>query len=395
MSALPSPSQVAAYRAPVGGPAAQACPACGAQSAADARFCGQCGATLGPARALAPSVADPDDGLMRSAANRVTKLAGLGEIQRFSLSDLFSEAFKRRSYDEVEQHLLAGTRLSTPDVMAVSTDWPRPWLFARALAMALLLYGMFQLGWYIFGNSNLLPGLMITGAFVVPGAALILFYELNAPRNVSLLLVARLVLMGGALSLLISLVLFEVGANLSEMLGAASAGFIEETGKLAAVVFATRKLSTVRYRYTLNGLLFGAAVGTGFSAFETAGYAFNFLLKGGADNMTNIILVRGVLSPFGHTVWTAIAAAALWRIKGARSFKAVMLGEGAFLRLLLLAMACHFTWNASFELFVPFLKQLLLGGFAWVVAFSLVQDGLRQVKAEQRVAAGLKPVPEA
>ncbi len=101
MSALPSPSQVAAYRAPVGGPAAQACPACGAQSAADARFCGQCGATLGPARALAPSVADPDDGLMRSAANRVTKLAGLGEIQRFSLSDLFSEAFKRRSYDEV------------------------------------------------------------------------------------------------------------------------------------------------------------------------------------------------------------------------------------------------------------------------------------------------------
>lgn len=31
----------------------------------------------------------------------------------------------------------------------------------------------------------------------------------------------------------------------------------------------------------------------------------------------------------------------------------------------------------------------------WLVAASLVQDGLRQGNAEQRVAAGLSPVPEA
>ena len=34
---------------------------------------------------------------------------------------------------------------------------------------------------------NLLPALMMVGSFVVPFAALLLFYEFNAPRNVSLI----------------------------------------------------------------------------------------------------------------------------------------------------------------------------------------------------------------
>ena len=96
---------------------------------------------------------------------------------------------------------------------------------------------------------------MVTGSFVVPMAAVILFYELNAPRNVSMFVALRLVFIGGAISLLVSLVLFRLGADLTRLVSASAAGFVEETGKLAAVVFAARKLSPVRYRYTLNGLL--------------------------------------------------------------------------------------------------------------------------------------------
>jgi RsiW-degrading membrane proteinase PrsW (M82 family) len=50
-----------------------------------------------------------------------------------------------------------------------------------------------------------------------------------------------------------------------------SAGIIE-IGKTAALFLVIYKYKK-KYRWTLNRLLFGAAVGTGFSAFESAGYA--------------------------------------------------------------------------------------------------------------------------
>lgn len=396
MSALPPPTLprasegVPAYEPPMAAPTKLVCTGCGTDNPPQARFCTQCAAALGPAKALSPS-AQQDAGMVGSAAGRVSRMVGLAQVQRFSLSDLLSEAFKPRSYEEKERYLLAGTHMTTPEVMAVPTDWPKPWLFARALGLALLLFAMFQIGWYVFENPNLLPGLIITGSFVVPGAALILFYEFNVPRNVSLLLMMRLALIGGAISLLFSLVLFKLGSELSGLLGASAAGFIEESGKLAAVVFATRGLSHVRYRYTLNGLLFGAAVGVGFAAFESAGYAFRVLLEGGADNMTHNILLRGVMAPFGHVVWTAVNAAALWRIKGARPFNSVMLAEWSFMRLMLVSVACHFIWNSGLQFLFPFDVHIVVGAVIWVVVLSLVQEGLRQVKAEQQVAARLLP----
>ena len=71
-------------------------------------------------------------------------------------------------------------------------------------------------------------------------------------------------------------------------------------------------------------LLIGAAVGAGFGALESAGYAFEAFLRpvaseGGQGGLTkgynalvdNIVL-RGFLAPFMHVIWTANAAAALW-----------------------------------------------------------------------------------
>ena len=370
------------------------CGACAHANAPDARFCAQCGAALAASLAAVPE-ADAAGGLFGAAVNTVAGMAGLQGVQRFSLRELLSEVFKRRSPTEMEDYLLAGTLRATPPVAAVRTDWPRPWLFARVFVSALALYLVFHVGWLLFANPNLLPALMMVGSFVVPFAALLLFYEFNAPRNVSLMLVLKLVLMGGAWSLLISLLLFDLGSQLSSLLGASAAGLIEETGKLAAVVYATRRLSPVRYRYTLNGLLFGAAVGAGFSAFESAGYAFRTLLAAGnADAMSGLILLRGVLSPFGHVVWTALAAGALWRVKGAMSYSGVMLADGRFLRILLVSVLCHVIWNSDWAPFHPLLKYPVLGFIAWAVALSLVQDGLLQVRREQAsLASTLSPSP--
>jgi RsiW-degrading membrane proteinase PrsW (M82 family) len=359
------------------------CRTCQLNNPATSRFCAQCGTSLSNNNGL-PSLAPPAPGMVSAAASTLANVVGLQGIQRFNLGELLAEVFKRRTPNEIEEHFLVGTLRTTPPVTEIPTDWPKPWLFARMFLASILVFVLMYIPWHFYQNVNLIPGMIIVGCVVTPMSALLLLYEFNAPRNISWMLVIRLVTTGGAMSLLISLVLFKLSPELRTLLQASAAGLVEETGKLAAVVFATRKLSVVRYRYTLNGLVFGAAVGTGFAVFESAGYAFTALLaKGQADQMFANILTRGMLSPFCHVIWTALTAAALWRVKGAHSYSGTLLADWRFLRIFFVSVACHVVWNAPF--WPPYhLKELALGFIAWAVALSLVQDGLRQVQNEQR-----------
>jgi RsiW-degrading membrane proteinase PrsW (M82 family) len=139
-----------------------------------------------------------------------------------------------------------------------------------------------------------------------------------------------------------------------------------------------------RYRWTLNGLLLGAAVGTGFAVFETAGYAFDHgLLEGGTQGMLNVIFTRGVLSVFGgHALFTGLVGAALWRVRAGRPITQEMLLDPRFLRVFALAVVLHMVWNSPVQL--PLLGKYLIVGFvAWVALLSFIQDGLRQVRREQ------------
>jgi RsiW-degrading membrane proteinase PrsW (M82 family) len=65
----------------------------------------------------------------------------------------------------------------------------------------------------------------------------------------------------------------------------------------------------------MDGLLIGAAVGMGFAALESTGYAFTTFLTSqghvGASIFTTVL--RGLFAPFGHGVWTAILGAVLFR----------------------------------------------------------------------------------
>ncbi len=191
--------------------------------------------------------------------------------------------------------------------------------------------------------------------------------------------VVKMLFMGGVLSLLVTLFLNDKLPFLQTWLGASSAGGIEEIAKVAATLLMVKDR---RYSFTLNGLLIGAAVGTGFAAFETAGYAFRCVLESG-DLMLQVITSRALLAPAMHIPWTALAAAALWRVKGDRNFQNSMLLDFRFLRVLAFSIALHMLWNSSFTIislpFVGDIKYLLLGSVAWIAVFSFIQDGLRQV----------------
>lgn len=317
----------------------------------------------------------------RKIADHVTNAVGLEKIDGLDIKGLFSEVFTTHTSDEVEEYFTVGTAKTTPNLIDLKIGWPKPWVFFRAFTATLLVFALFVFAWYEFENLNLIPGLIMMGSFAIPFATLTFFFETNIVRNISLYQVVKLVFLSGVISLIYSLFLFE-STDLMSLLGASSAGPIEEFGKILALLLV---INNTKYRYTLNGLLLGAAVGTGFAAFESAGYALRALLMDDDTMMIHNIVMRGIMAPAGHIVWTALAAAALWKVKGDKAFTFDMLKDFRFVRVFLFVVALHMIWNM--EIGLPFYGEYLALGFlAWVAVFAYIQEGLKQLQEEKRKA---------
>jgi len=348
--------------------------------------------------AASPEPPPPAHGFLENVGSRLDTFANLEKLEGFSLRAMFSEVFKRRRPAEVDDWFLVGSYCTTPALEEIQTDWPRPWFFARVFAFMALSYAGLQLAHTLFPDViNLLPGILFTGTFAVPLAMAFLFFELNTPRNVSFHKVLMLICAGGVLSLC-----FALGVNQMAGLGAlgpAAAGITEETGKLLAVLVIMR---APKYRYILNGLLFGAAVGAGFAAFESAGYAFQALLgRNGVEGMVQSIYLRAAITPFAHIAWTAISAGALWRAKLKNRSWAAALGDRSFLKMMAIPVTLHGLWDLSpvgllrdlplaglFEI----LKQGAIGLVGWYVVFGLMQQGLRQIKSVPASKPAANPI---
>lgn len=327
-------------------------------------------------------------GLVNRLGDHISNAAGIEKPGEWNAREMFADVTKKHRDEEVETYFTVGTVGTTPSLAAIDAQWPRPWVFARVFTMTVLLYAGFVFAWEQFQNDNLIPGLIMIGSVAVPLSLLIFFFEVNVPRNVSLYQVIKLVLTGGLVSIFISLVFFQV-THLSNWLGAASAGIIEETGKALTLLLVVNK---PRFRWTLNGLLLGATVGTGFAALESAGYALTAGVgDGGFDAMVHTILERGMLSVLGgHVLWTGLVGAALWRVRGNQPFRREMLTDPRFVRVLLVCMAMHMVWNAPWD--PPmYSKYIALGACAWLLVLGMIQSGLKQVREAQAAVPATAP----
>lgn len=315
-------------------------------------------------------------GFITSFMERVTTLAGLEAIKGFSVGDMLSEIFKKRTESETENYLIVGTDSTTPDLKTVDLGWPKPWLFFKTLALLAVVYLGFALAFHLFNNANLIPGLIIMGSVAAPLSLMVFFYEVNVARNVSIYQVARLLILGSIVSLFLTMLGYQI-TNMDEWLGPVGVAVLEESGKAATLLLVVNKL---RYRWTLNGLLFGAIVGTGFAVFESAGYAQNFG-QAGFKSMLDVIDVRGALTVFGgHVLWTAIVGAALWRVRGAERFNFGMLKDGRFLRAFAFAVAMHAAWDSRKIPQDYWIKYIVLGLVAWALVLGYIQSGLKQLR---------------
>jgi len=327
---------------------------------------------------------------------RIRNLASTEALEGFSLGQTFSQTFAKHGTDAVDEYMMVGASRTTPPIELVETGWPKPWMFFRLLAFFAVAFAVLYEVWKFTGNIPLMPAMLIVGAFAVPLSTLVLLFEMNTPHNVSIVMVGKLFVVGGLAAL--CAVSFEYMVGIAGKLP----GVVEETAKLAAVLLVVRG---TRYKYQLNGILFGAAVGAGFASFETCFYGLinSFLptliqglqqmqeadaITAAMQSMVNNLVVRGVLAPFGHVAWTAIAAGAFWRLKRDQPTSASMLMDHRFLKAFAIPVLMHTLWDASVLMpNLSFIVNVALwigtGLVTWYVLFGFIQQGLKQVKEEQ------------
>lgn len=312
-------------------------------------------------------------GTFAHAGERLNRLVGEKGEMHVDLNDVFSELFRKHTKEEAEMLFAAGTCATTPKLSDVPVTWPKPWLFGRVFLILFSTYALLYLAVSLFANLNALPGLIVVGSFAGPSALLMFFWEMNAPQNVSSYETAKMFFIGGAASILASLFLYSIfPVEELDVKGAIMVAFIEEIGKLAIIAYFVKRLNP---RYILNGLLIGAAIGAGFAAFESAGYAFRYMHEEGLQSMLGIIFMRGWQSVGGHVVWSAITGAALTYVKKGDRLKVDHVFDWQFIRLFAIPVILHALWDlTAYPIFV-----IVLIIAAWIFIFILMNSGLKQL----------------
>ncbi|MCU9613020.1 PrsW family glutamic-type intramembrane protease [Caldibacillus lycopersici] len=371
------------------------CYHCGSQVKEQSKFCARCGTKLylledshvshqeEASGREEVSVAVEDftqqiKGTFYHTTEKISAMVGEKGKLDINLRAVFSSVLKKHTKDEAETLFISGTSLTTPQENEISTSWPKPWLFSRVFFIFALTYVLLYICSYAFQNVYAVPGIIVIGSFAAPFSLLIFFWEMNAPRNISIYEIAKMFFVGGASALVITLLLFSiVPVDELDFTGAIIVGFVEEIGKLVIIAYFIKHLNV---KFILNGLLIGAAIGSGFAAFESAGYAFDLGNIYGDDAMLATIFNRAWLSMGTHVVWSAIAGAALVFVKGEQPLMGNHFTDRKFLKLFIIPIILHSIWDMplySLQIF-NFLFIILIIT-AWIFIFVLINAGLKQI----------------
>jgi protease PrsW len=240
------------------------------------------------------------------------------------------------------QTAAAATTNSTITTTGTRGWWSRrPWL--GMFLGGLTLWVATMVVTFVTQNANLVPTIILLGSFLVP-VSFVAYAFTRADEVVTGQRILTALVYGGVLGVL--------GASLleAEFLRSPSAvtylyvGLIEEAVKLAALWLLARRLP----RYTMrDGIVLGATVGFGFAALESAGYAFNALFTTSGLSLSNLVeteVLRGILTPVGHGLWTAILGGALF---GAAARRGRLRPTGSLFGFYLLVAGLHGLWDAA------------------------------------------------
>jgi RsiW-degrading membrane proteinase PrsW (M82 family) len=197
---------------------------------------------------------------------------------------------------------------------------------------------------FFTGNLILLPTIVLLGSFLIPVTGVTWYLDhdpspaLSARRVIAAFIISGV---GGALAASLLEFWLVLGPG---PIGMMKVGLIEEFVKGAAIILFALG---IRSFTTRDGIVLGATVGFGFAAFESSGYALVslFVVQGGhlflsLQSVVFTELIRGLLAPFGHGLWSAILGGVIFhaarngRLRPAFSILVAYLGvsilHGAF-----------------------------------------------------------------
>ncbi|GAA3228928.1 PrsW family intramembrane metalloprotease [Actinocorallia longicatena] len=186
----------------------------------------------------------------------------------------------------------------------------RSWLLVLSIGLGLWVASVVV--YLLTGNINQIPTITQLGSFVVPITYVVWAYENGRRDETTLTLIFRAFVAGGVLGTLAASLLETYLLNTLSPWLYVGVGFIEEGTKILALMLVARNL---RYRTPRDGMVLGSAVGFGFAAFESSGYALSAFLSDDGSNLRAMVeteILRGLVAPLGHGLWTGILGGLLF-----------------------------------------------------------------------------------
>ena len=319
-------------------------------------------------------------------------------------ADFFSDFYRRHSKAEMDRTISAGSPNEPKNRDYLLRAWQKPWLFFQVLKYGLVCCGIMYVILYLIINyvgAITVPAInafaIFTMPLLFPIVVLLFFWELNLPRNITLLKLIGIFLAGGFLSIAAGVILFDSAD--ARMSSAAFAPFFEEPAKLVAAVSLLMMLNKKPGFQIcgLTGLVVGAAVGAGFGGFESAQYAIKinnvfhpeFFVYINEDILIYLFrseLSRGIWAVAGHTLFCAPYAAALALHMEDGKITGKSFWNKDFGCAFAVSFISHFIWNGICTLPVFIVITVVL----WISTLGVVKKCFIQfLQGQESVSSGV------
>lgn len=137
-----------------------------------------------------------------------------------------------------------------------------------------------------------------------------------------------------------------------------SAPIVEECAK--ALILLVLFFKKDEFDGVVDGVVYAAMVGLGFAMTENIQYYGRAVLTGGGQSLTIVLILRGMIAPFSHPLFTSMTGIGLGL---ARQSSNVVLKLLAPVVGLLMAISMHSIWNGSVAIF---------GGVGFILTYFVI-----------------------